>query len=345
VENWRKVPSSLNPADVCSHGAYSGDPSWNIFLKGSDFLSRPKSEWPQGLIETVADPIPEVAMNVFTVEVYKKKVKEDLWALRMTEKIECWDKKLCRIAHLLKTGRALLYYHQGGRVTPLVLEDGIPNLSDIHDAEITLVREIQATHFSEEIDLLLKLNVRDPDARPELRKQNSTLLAMDPFVDESGVLRTGGRLELSTTISLESKCPMILQSHDVVVESLVHKEHRLQLHTLATLRNKFFIVGGRTTVRRVNSKCVTCQKAFKKTKDQKMAPLPADCLDVCVPFKATGMDVFGPFSVIHGGKATTKRWVLLFTCMACRVALGYSPLYSPLYSPYYSYTRVKEIIL
>jgi hypothetical protein len=199
---------------------------------------------------------------------------------------------------------------------------GFP-ICQTHDAEITLVWEIQAVHFSEEIDLLLKLNVRDPDARPELRKRNSTLYTMDPFVDESGVLRAGGRLELSTTISLESKCQMILPSHDVVVESLVRKEPRLQLHagvkhTLAAFRKKFFIVGERTTVRRVNSKCVTCQKAFKKPKDQKMALLPADRLDVCVPFEATGMDVFGPFSVVHGGRATTKRWVLLFTCMACR---------------------------
>jgi hypothetical protein len=72
-------------------------------------------------------------------------------------------------------------------------------------------------------------------------------------------------------------------------------------HTLAALRNKFFIIGGRTTLRRVNSKCITCQKAFKKPKDQKMAPLPADRLDVCVPFEATGMDFFGPFSVVMRG--------------------------------------------
>jgi hypothetical protein len=36
------------------------------------------------------------------------------------------------------------------------------------------------------------------------------------------------------------------------------------------------------------------------------------------PFEETGMDVFGPFHVIHGVWAMTKRWVLLFTCMACR---------------------------
>jgi hypothetical protein len=49
-----------------------------------------------------------------------------------------------------------------------------------------------------------------------------------------------------------------------------------------------------------------------------MAPLPIDRMDVCVPFEITGMDVFGPFSVIHGGRAMTKRWVLLYTCMTCR---------------------------
>jgi hypothetical protein len=75
---------------------------------------------------------------------------------------------------------------------------------------------------------------------------------------------------------------------------------------------------GRTTVRRVTTKCVTCQKAFKRPRDQKMAPLSIDHMDVCVPFEITGMDVFGPFSVIHGGRARTKRWILLFTCMACR---------------------------
>jgi hypothetical protein len=66
------------------------------------------------------------------------------------------------------------------------------------------------------------------------------------------------------------------------------------------------------------SKCVTCQKVFKKPKNQKMAPLPTDRIDIYAPFETTGMDVFGPFHVIHGGRATKKRWVLLFTCMACR---------------------------
>jgi hypothetical protein len=106
-------------------------------------------------------------------------------------------------------------------------------------------------------------------------------------------------------------------------EALIRKEHKLQLHaginhTLAALRKKFFILGGRTTIGRVTAKCITCQKCYKRLREQKMVPLLVSRIDVCAPFEATGMDVFGPFHVIHGGRATTKRWVLLLTCMTCR---------------------------
>jgi hypothetical protein len=169
----------------------------------------------------------------------------------------------------------------------------------------------------------LRLNIRDPLARAELRKQDSRLLTLNPFVDAMGVLRAGGRLELSESRSFESKHPAILPGHDETVESLIRKEHVQQLHagvnhTLSSLRKKFFVMGGRTTIGRVIAKCFTCQKCFKRPREQKMGPLPVGRVDVYAPFEETGMDVFGPFHVIHGGRATTKRWVLLFTCMACR---------------------------
>jgi hypothetical protein len=115
----------------------------------------------------------------------------------MTTKLEHWDRKLRGIAHYIKTGRALVKYHYNGRTTPPKLEGGIPGAVEIHEAEITLVREIQAKYFHEETNFLLKLNIRDPLARPELRKQDSRLLTLNPFVDILGVLCAGGRLELS----------------------------------------------------------------------------------------------------------------------------------------------------
>jgi hypothetical protein len=77
-------------------------------------------------------------------------------------------------------------------------------------------------------------------------------------MDEQGVLRAGGCLELSESRSFESKHPAILPSHEETLEALIRKEHKLQLHaginhTLAALRKKFFILGGRITIGRVQS--------------------------------------------------------------------------------------------
>jgi hypothetical protein len=177
---WRHVPSNLNPADVCSHGLNPGDPNWELFLKGPEFLRLDESFWPQTNLTPANKGIPEVVFNVFLVSQYEARVEKDLWAMHMTTKLEHWDRKLCRIAHFIKTGRALLEYHHNGRTTSPTLKDGIPGAAELQGAKTTLVHEIQAKNFSEEIKLLSKLNIRNPEARPELRKRNSRLLTLNP---------------------------------------------------------------------------------------------------------------------------------------------------------------------
>jgi hypothetical protein len=141
----------------------------------------------------------------------------------------------------VKTGRKMLKYYYEGRMDVLQLKVCIPRIPDLYEAEMTLVREIQAKHFPEEIDLLLRVGIRNPDDQPELRKQNSSLLSMNPFIDIQGVLQAGGRLEFSTLRSYNRKHPMILPSNEEAVESLIRKEHTQQLHagvnhTMASLR-------------------------------------------------------------------------------------------------------------
>ncbi|XP_032426233.1 uncharacterized protein LOC116724575 [Xiphophorus hellerii] len=53
-----------------------------------------------------------------------------------------------------------------------------------------------------------------------------------------------------------------------------------------------------------------------------MADLPADRLSMDPPFTYIGLDVFGPWNVVarrtRGGLAHSKRWAVIFTCMAVR---------------------------
>jgi hypothetical protein len=163
-----------------------------LFLKGPEFLRLDESYWPQTNLTPANKDIPEVVFNVFSVSQYEARVERDLWTMHMTTKLEHWDRKLCRIAPFIKTGRTLLEYHHNGGTASLTLKDGIPGAAELQDAETTLVHEIQAKNFPEEIKLLLKLNIRIPEARPELRKRNSRLLTLNPFMDEQGVLHTGG---------------------------------------------------------------------------------------------------------------------------------------------------------
>jgi hypothetical protein len=158
---------------VCSHGLNPGDVGWELFIKGLDFLRMDESNWPKTNLSVVGKVVPEVTINAFSVGQYEAKVEKDLWALHMTTKLEHWDKKVRRVAHYIKAGRALVEYYHQGRMIPPRLEDGIPGAVEVHEAEITLIREIQAKYFHEEIKFLLRLNIRDPLARAELRKQDS----------------------------------------------------------------------------------------------------------------------------------------------------------------------------
>lgn len=68
--------------------------------------------------------------------------------------------------------------------------------------------------------------------------------------------------------------------------------------------------------------CVTCRKLCGRPETQKMANLPWDRLSMEPPFTNVGLDVFGRWSVVarrtKGGLAHSKRWAMIFTCMAVR---------------------------
>lgn len=80
---------------------------------------------------------PEISIQLqaFTVEKYNVKVRNDLWAMRMTEKLDVWVRKLRRIAYYVKVGRELLKYFHEGRTTVPNLEVCVPGTSGLHDAE------------------------------------------------------------------------------------------------------------------------------------------------------------------------------------------------------------------
>ena len=140
---------------------------------------------------------------------------------------------------------------------------------------------------------------------------------LHPLLDNDGILRVGGRLE-NAPIEYQTKHPIILpyRHHvtDLIILQYHHRAgHRDQEYVLASLRQLYWIIKGRSVVRRV-----ICKKLGAAKGEQLMADLPKErVLPGDPPFTHVGVDYFGPLYV-RQGRSNVKRYGCLFTCLVMR---------------------------
>ena len=149
-----------------------------------------------------------------------------------------------------------------------------------------------------------------------------SLLRLSPSIDTVGPLRVGGRLR-NAPIPYSAKYQLILPQRHHLTKILIRQIHEDNGHagpeyTLSELRQRYWIIGGRSTVRHVLHNCLHC----KKLKAQPSVPKMADLPDFRVtanepPFSRTGVDYFGPLYVKRG-RSILNRWGCIFTCLVMR---------------------------
>ena len=133
-------------------------------------------------------------------------------------------------------------------------------------------------------------------------------------------------------MDIKLKHPVILP-HKHHVTDLIIKEyhqnigHMGQESVLASMRSRYWIVKGRSAVRRVLSKCLDFQKKRVKPEEQFMADLPKERVTPHdPPFTYAGVDYFEPMEVKQG-RSRVKRYGCLFTCLVVRavhIEIAYS---------------------
>ena len=168
----------------------------------------------------------------------------------------------------------------------------------------------QASRFL--IALVQKEELTDKQAIKEL----------DPFKDETGMWRVGGRLRHST-LPVEARHPSIIPKESHLARLLVSHYHDKIGHqgrgmTQNEIRSSgIWIVGGSSVVSSVLHQCVPCRRKRRCLEEQKMADLPKDRVHPSPPFSFSAMDCFGPI-ITKNGRKENKRWGLLFTCLCSR---------------------------
>lgn len=155
----------------------------------------------------------------------------------------------------------------------------------------------------------------------------SPLVMLDPFVDQSGLLRVGGRIH-KADLEEQEKHPLILPAGHRVTTLPVRHYHNKVAHQGrhftegALCTAGAWIVEGKRLISSIIFKCVICKKLRGKSEVQKMSNLPPNRLTMDPPFTHVGLDVFGPWSVVtrqtRGGAAESKRWAVIFACLSTR---------------------------
>lgn len=294
---WNHVISKENPADCASRGL---DPrllqDFNLWWCGPTWLSLEKSQWPQCNEITLETKIEERQVMVLT---HQAPVQHDVIA-NLLNKFSSYESVRRTMAYILK-----------------FRDRNLPFVVLLRRADQCIIRNTQLKVFGDEIRELKK--GRDLHRR-------SPISALTPFIDGDDLLRVGGRLNyLDAPFGV--KHPIILPRRHKLVDLIIQEAHITYLHagpTLLTsiLRQKYWILDIRNSVRHFVHKCITCYRLKQETAKQLMGALPKARVTAAKPFTVTGVDYAGPIYLKarhgRGRTATTKGYISIFVCFATK---------------------------
>ena len=291
-DRWKHCSGATNPADLPSRGSTIAElrvsRTWRF---GPDWLRD----------NTIPSELPEMPEECSTELKGRSKEVHNLVATEPKSTVgDAIDsrrfssfRRLVKVTALVLRAVEKFKVKGAGQTKPL-------SSKDLSDAERLWIKEVQKSVFRE-TSLKLQLNL---------------------FLDEKGLWRCGGRLG-NADLPYSTKYPILLPRDHPVTPLIVSDAHRRVLHnglrdTLTEVRTRFWIVKGRSLVRRIIHRCVTCRRfEGKPFPAPPPPPLPVSRVKEDPPFTFTGVDFAGPILIRAQGKAE-KTWICLFTCFTTR---------------------------
>ena len=155
-------------------------------------------------------------------------------------------------------------------------------------------------------------------------RKTSPLVSLYPFLDLDGVIKVGGRLAQSDFLTEAQKYQVVIPRKGPLGPLLVRQVHIMLLHgtvqgCLATLRQKYWLLGAKGMIKKYVRDCVSCFRFMCRSTPPMMGDLPRERITPCDPFDYTGLDFGGPFYVKAADKSGhTKAYIALFVCFATK---------------------------
>ncbi|XP_055604085.1 uncharacterized protein LOC129752324 [Uranotaenia lowii] len=308
--SWNYVPGECNPADVISRGINPLEIiDHSLWWNGPLWLPLSSSLWPR--IETFTNDHSEVLEEKTTLAVLSSFAQNDKFSEELFARYSSYTQLRRLLGYWMRYFRILKAKARNEKLVPFETL----SVMDHQEAERALCRLAQRQIFSQEL-----ASFKQRKGFPT----SSRLKWLNPTLGSDGIIRVGGRLS-NAEIPAQSRHPIVLLATHPLATLLAKYYHRTLLHAgpqllLATIRQKFWIVGGRNLVRRVYHQCQTCFRNKPTLVQQSMADLPASRVVQDRPFAICGVDYCGPLylkSPIRN-RAPTKAYLAIFVCFITR---------------------------
>lgn len=311
-EEWAYVNTKDNPADDASRGlSMKQSEKVQRWLKGPDFLYRKVEDWDVSDVSVItSDDDPEVVKSVHICQ-----VTNDLSLLALLEeRISRWT-KMVRVMAMM-----LLFIKKIRKSLDLSSPDKL-TVEDLKEAESSIIKMAQQRSFTNELEELHKCGGDKSIKKSKANLQK--IWKLNPFTDQKGILRVGGRLRYAGEFNTSVKFPIIMPKKAIVSERIIEHYHRMVQHggrnssTNEIRSSGFWVIGISSRVKSIIHNCVRCKILRGSLGIQKMSDLPVDRISSAAPFTYCGVDMFGPYNVKEGRKQL-KRYCALFTCLPSR---------------------------
>ena len=315
-DQWRFCPGTLNPADIPSRGIRGSTLSQHgVWWEGPNFLSLPPSEWPDEIFTgdgKYDEAFKEIVVNPPTLTFALSAKEEKGGKLSDILDINRFNSK----GKLLRVLGWMFRFIENVKSKKKRTDIGL-TASELDTAENFVIGKIQSEQFGKELLFL------DGARTPSSRKPPLLVSQFNLFVDEHGILRARSRIK---NANVESGCiePILLPSRHYYSDLVIQEYHTKVFHngvrdTLNAIRQRYWVLRGRESVKKLVRRCVICRKLegifFKPASGH---DLPHSRVDDGPPFINTGIDFAGPLFISDRSNANKKVYICLFTCASTR---------------------------
>lgn len=303
---WTYIKGYSNPADCASRGILPRTLlNHKLWWHGPEWLSA-NVKLPLFFIKS-----PTVSSETYTDNLSHVAAVTNKSFPEFLLKFSCFS-RLCRVLVW-----CLRFIHNLRQSNSNSRHTGTVSASELSNAINIILKLIQEQEFATELNLLKK-NQPLPS--------NSKYLSLNVFLDNQGLIRVGGRLSKHLSFSHDQKYPVLLPKTHRITRLIVEQYHKRNFHAgaqlvLSLLRQKYWILNGRSFIRKIINECILCKRLKKQACQQLMGDLPVERITPTRPFSKVGLDFAGPITTkpnVPRSKTKLKSYICVFICMSTK---------------------------